>query len=116
MITGVHTMFYSDDAEASRAFLRDVIGFPATDVGGGWLIFDLPRADMGVHPTDSAGPPANTHDLSFFCTDIHGTVADLKSKGVEFLGDVQDQGFGWVTHFKIPGGIQVMLYEPKYSK
>jgi catechol 2,3-dioxygenase-like lactoylglutathione lyase family enzyme len=115
MIRGVHTMYYSSDPDGTRAFLRDVIGFPATDVGEGWLIFELPQADMGVHPAHPGErSAANTHDVSFYCDDIHGTVAGLKAKGVEFTEDVHDEGFGLVTHFRIPGGLHVQLYEPQY--
>ena len=116
-ITGVHTMFYSSDAPATRAFLRDVLKFPYTDVGEGWLIFETPPADMGVHPShDAPHAKPGAHDISFFCTDIEDTIADLKSKGVQFLEPVTDQGFGLVTHFKIPGGITVQLYQPAYRK
>jgi catechol 2,3-dioxygenase-like lactoylglutathione lyase family enzyme len=115
MIRGVHTMFYSSEPEALRAFLRDKLGFPATDVGGGWLIFDLPEADMGCHPSEG-GAPSGTHDISFYCDDIEATVAELKSKGVEFTGPVADRGYGLVTHFKVPGGFEVQLYQPRYSK
>ncbi|HUF05122.1 MAG TPA: VOC family protein [Aridibacter sp.] len=119
MIKGVHTMFYSDDAEGLREFLRDKLGFPYTDVGEGWLIFDLPEADMGVHPSDPEGrhgATAGTHDVSFYCDDIEATVEELKAKGVEFVSDVVDAGFGLVTHFKMPGGVKVQLYQPRYEK
>jgi catechol 2,3-dioxygenase-like lactoylglutathione lyase family enzyme len=117
MIKGVHTMFYTSDAEGLRAFLRDKLGFPATDVGGGWLIFDMPEADMGCHPTDQPdSPPSGTHAISFYCDDIYQTVGELKSRGVEFVGDVADYGYGLVTHFKVPGGFQVQLYQPLYAK
>lgn len=116
MIRGVHTMFYSSQAEELRAFLRDVLKFPFTDVGGGWLIFDMPEADMGVHPTQDNDTPPGTHAISFYCDDIHGTVADLKSRGVAFVHEVEDHGYGFVTHFKMPGGVTVQLYEPKYAK
>jgi catechol 2,3-dioxygenase-like lactoylglutathione lyase family enzyme len=117
MIRGVHTMFYSSEPEALRAFLRDKLGFPATDVGGGWLIFDLPEADMGCHPSDNRdGCRPGTHDISFYCDDIQQTVAELRSRGVEFTEDVSNQGFGLVTHFKMPGGVSVQLYQPLYSK
>jgi hypothetical protein len=115
MIRGIHGLLYSSDAEASRAFLRDQVKLPYTDVGGGWLIFDLPEGDLGFHPTDEGGTPGD-HDVSFYCDDIHGTVADLKSRGVVFKHDVQDHGYGYVTYFTIPGGIDVQLYEPKYQK
>jgi len=116
MIRGLHGLFYSSDADATRAFLRDQLQLPHVDVGGGWLIFDLPEADLGVHPLDEGGqPPANTHNVSFYCDDIAGTVADLRSRGVE-LDDPQDHGYGFVTYFAMPGGIRVQLYEPKYVK
>ena len=119
MIKGVHTMFYSSDAKGLRAFLRDKLGFKAHDVGDGWLIFDLPEADMGCHPSDETGKqgaPSGTHDISFYCDDLKQTVSELKAKGVEFKGDIEDQGFGWVTFFRMPGDIWVQLYQPKYRK
>ena len=116
MIRGAHTMFYTSEPEALRAFLRDQLGFPATDVGDGWLIFDLPEADMGCHPTEDGGPPSGTADISFYCDDIHATVAELKARGVEFVDEVEDHGYGLVTHFRVPGGFDVQLYEPRYTK
>src|SRR5262249_54849253 len=117
MIGGVHTMFYSSEPEALRAFLRDKLGLPCTDVREGWLIFDLPEADMGCHPADKGeGVPSGTHDISFYCDDIEKTVAELKARGVEFTGPVADQGYGLVTHFKMPGNFQVQLYQPRYTK
>jgi predicted enzyme related to lactoylglutathione lyase len=117
MIRGVHTMFYSSEPEALRAFLRDKLQFPFSDVGGGWLIFDLPEADMGCHPADPAeGKSSGTHDISFYCDDIEKTVAELKSRGVEFTEGVADHGYGLVTHFKMPGGMAVQLYQPRYVK
>jgi catechol 2,3-dioxygenase-like lactoylglutathione lyase family enzyme len=122
MIRGVHTMFYTSDAAATRAFLRDKLGFPFTDVGGGWLIFDLPEADMGCHPTGSSAktghptPPAGTQAISFYCDRIEQTISELKSRGVEFTRPVTDAGYGLVTAFKMPGGIEVELYQPHYTK
>jgi predicted enzyme related to lactoylglutathione lyase len=117
MIRGVHTMFYSSQAAELRAFLRDKLGFPATDVGEGWLIFDLPEADMGVHPTEeNDGAPSGTPDISFYCDDIQATVQELKARGVEFTGEIEDHGYGLVTHFKAPGGFELQLYQPRYSK
>ncbi len=117
MIRGVHTMFYTSEAEALRAFLRDKLGFSYTDVGGGWLIFDLPEADMGCHPAEpDDGSPSGTHAISFYCDDIHRTVAELKARGVEFTGEVRDMGYGLVTYFKVPGGFELQLYQPLYKK
>ena len=116
MITGVHTMFYSSKAEELRNFLRDKLLFPFTDVGGGWLIFEVPDAEMGCHPSESEGPPSGTHHISFYCDDIHRTVAELKERGVEFTDDVADHGYGLVTHFRMPGDFAVQLYQPRYKR
>jgi catechol 2,3-dioxygenase-like lactoylglutathione lyase family enzyme len=119
MIKGVHTMFYTSEPEAMRAFLRDKLGFTFTDVGDGWLIFDLPEADMGCHPADDSGEhgaPSGTHDISFYCDDIARTVEELRSRGVELVGGIEDAGFGLVTHFLMPGEVRVQLYQPHYRK
>lgn len=117
MIRGLHGLFYSSEAEAMRAFIRDKLKLPYTDTGGGWLIFDLPEGDIGVHPLDENGqPPSGTHDVSFYCDDIHGTVAELRSRGVRFDEEVADHGYGFVTYFTMPGNVKVQLYEPKYQK
>src|SRR5262245_15918714 len=116
MIKGVHTMFYSSQPDALRAFLRDKLGFPYTDVGEGWLIFDLPEADMGCHPIEEGhGPPSGTHYISFYCDDIQQTVRELRARGVEFTDDITDAGYGLVTHFKMPGDFAVQLYQPRYA-
>ena len=117
MIKGVHTMFYSSHAEETRAFIRDKLKFPYSDVGGGWLIFNLPEADMGCHPAEpKRGTPSGTHSISFYCDVIEKTVAELKSRDVEFTEDIKDEGFGLVTRFKMPGDFTVQLYQPKYKK
>ncbi len=110
-------MFYSSQPEELRAFIREKLRFPSTDVGEGWLIFDLPEAEMGCHPADPAeGKRAGTHDISFYCDDIHKTVAELRRRGVEFTEEVSDRSYGLVTHFKMPGGVEAQLYQPHYSK
>ena len=114
MIRGMHAMFYSSEADALRAFIRDKLGLPGTDVGGGWLIFDAPEADLGVHPTEDGNPPSGTCDISFYCDDIEGTVAELKAKGVEFAQGIEDHGYGLVTYFNVPGAFKVQLYQPRY--
>src|SRR5688572_22203615 len=96
-IKGIHGLLYSSDAEATRAFFRDAMKLPHTDVGGGWLIFDFAEGDLGVHPQDDDGQPApNTHDVSFYCDDIESTVAELRARGVEFKQDPADHGYGYV--------------------
>jgi hypothetical protein len=116
MIRGLHAMFYSSQAAELRAFLRDKLGLHGSDVGEGWLIFEAPEADLGVHPTDAQSPASGTADISFYCDDIEGTVRDLTARGVEFAHEIQDHGYGWVTHFKVPGDFVVQLYQPKYTK
>ncbi|NNC96026.1 MAG: VOC family protein [Chitinophagales bacterium] len=116
MITGVHTMFYTAKAEELRDFVKDKLGFSHFDAGEGWLIFNLPAADMGVHPSDESGQqgsPSGTHDISFMCDNIQETVSDLRSKGVEFKGEIEDHGYGWVTYFKVPGDFYVQLSQMK---
>lgn len=115
MIRGVHTMFYTSEPEELRVFLRDKLGFPATDVGDGWLIFDLPPAEMGCHPAEGAGgSPSGTHFISFYCDDVETTVAELKERGVEFVDDISETGYGRATHFRAPGGFEIELYQPNY--
>ena len=117
MITGVHTMFYSSKPEELRAFIRDKLGFSYTDVGEGWLIFDLPDAEMGCHPAEAQdGKRSGTHDISFYCDDIKKTVAELKAREVEFTDGIIDAGYGLVTHFKMPCGLVVQLFQPRYTK
>ena len=115
MIRGLHAMFYSSQADELRTFLKDKLGLSGKDVGGGWLIFDAPEADLGVHPTEN-DPPSGTADISFYCDDIIQTVSELQSRGVDFTQEVQDHGYGLVTHFKVPGDFVVQLYQPKYEK
>ena len=118
MITGIHTMFYTSEPESLRAFFRDKLGFPATDVGDGWLIFDLPDAELGCHPTEEEDKsvPSGTPFLSFYCDDIQQTVSELREKGVEFVGVVQDYGYGFSINFKAPGDFEIQLYQPKYTR
>ena len=116
MIRGLHAMFYSSQANELREFLRDKLGLAGTDVGEGWLIFNAPEADLGVHPIDGEDAASGTSDISFYCDDINGTVEELRSRGVEFTQEIQDHGYGLVTFFKVPGGFEIQLYQPKYSK
>jgi catechol 2,3-dioxygenase-like lactoylglutathione lyase family enzyme len=113
----VHTMFYTSKPEELRAFIRDKLRFPFTDVGDGWLIFDLPDAEMGCHPAESAdGKRSGTHSISFYCDDIQRTVAELKQRGVEFIDAITDAGYGLTTHFRMPGDFAVQLYQPHYRR
>jgi len=119
VIKGVHTMFYSSEVEALREFIREKLEFSYTDVGDGWLIFDLPEADMGCHPADengTHGKATGTHDISFYCDDIETTVNRLKARSVEFTSPIQDVGYGFATYFNMPGKLNVQLYQPRYTK
>lgn len=116
MIKGIHAMFYSSQAEDLRAFFRDKLGLPGSDVGDGWLIFKVPEADLGCHPEDiEHGVRSGTPHISFYCDDIHATVAELKGRGVEFTHPIEDHGYGLVTFFRVPGDFEVQLYQPKYQ-
>src|SRR5690606_15273871 len=111
MIKGVHTMFYSSDVKGLRDFLHDKLGLTSRDVGDNWLIFDLPEADMGCHPSDEhQGAHSGTHDISFYCDDIYKAVEELKEKGVSFKGEIEDRGYGLVTYFQVPGDFFLQLY------
>jgi predicted enzyme related to lactoylglutathione lyase len=117
MITGIHTLFYSRDADNARAFFRDVIALPFIDSGGGWLLFAAPPAELAVHPEDGddpgATPPGGT-EVYLMCHDIHQTVATLRAKGAEITADVTDEGYGLFTRLRIPGGGEIGLYEPRH--
>jgi len=116
MIKGVHTMFYSSKVEELRTFISEKLGFSSTDVGGGWLIYDIPEADMGCHPTEQGGEPASgTHYISFYCDDIETTVAELSTRGVEFVDEITNVGYGLAIHFVMPGNVEVELYQPAYK-
>jgi predicted enzyme related to lactoylglutathione lyase len=114
MITGTHALIYVEDAEAARAFFRDVLGRATVDAGGGWLIFNMPPAELGIHPTGEGEMPSGTHKVSLMCDDIEQTMAELEGKGVRFTEPVSDQGFGLVTTMVIPGGAEMMLYQPRH--
>jgi catechol 2,3-dioxygenase-like lactoylglutathione lyase family enzyme len=109
MITGAHAVIFSPDAEALRAWFRDVLELPSVDAGGGWLIFALPPAEVAAHPTEGAGG----HELYLMCDDIEATVAQLREKGVE-LSEITDQGFGRMTRIATPDGQSLGLYEPRH--
>ena len=111
MIKGLHGLFYTSKPEEMRAFLRDKLRFPFTDTGDGWLIFDMPQADLGCHPSERT-----FHLISFYCDDINKTVEELKSRGVEFTSGISEESWGLLTHFRMPGDMEVELYQPRYKK
>jgi predicted enzyme related to lactoylglutathione lyase len=112
MITAVHTLVYADDAEQARTFFRDVLGWPHVDAGSGWLIFRTGASELGVHPTGHGSGPH--HQISLMCDDIEATVADLRTKGVEFTREIRDDGFGFTIDFLVPGAGDMQLYQPRH--
>ena len=110
MITGTHAILYTTDADATRAFFRDVLGLAWVDSGDGWLIFALPPAELAAHPAD-----VSRHELFFLCDDINATVDELTAKGVEITAPITDQGWGLETWIAVPGAGTVGLYEPRHA-
>ncbi|PYX59061.1 MAG: extradiol dioxygenase [Acidobacteria bacterium] len=109
MISGAHVIVYSKNAEADRAFFRDVLGFKSVEAGHGWLIFALPPGEAAVHPSDESG----VHELYFMCDDLKTEMASLAKKGAT-CSKVQEQRWGSITKMRLPGGGEVGLYQPKH--
>ena len=110
MITGMHAIVFSPEAEKVRTFFADVLGMPSVDAGGGWLIFALPPAELAVHPADGE----SHHELYLMCDDIQATLAGLRDKGAEVCRDVSDQGWGLVAAIRLPDGSEFPIYEPRH--
>jgi catechol 2,3-dioxygenase-like lactoylglutathione lyase family enzyme len=114
MITGAHVTVFAQDADAARAFFRDVLDLPCVDAGGGWLTFALPPTELAFHPGPGWGRAEGQHMLFLMCDDIHRTVEDLENKGVEFVEPIADEGFGPITRLRVPGAGEISLYQPTY--
>jgi predicted enzyme related to lactoylglutathione lyase len=110
VITGMHAIVFSSQAEKVRAFFADVLGLPAADAGGGWLIFALPPAELAVHPADGD----SHHELYLMCDDIHATLAELTGKGAEVARGVSDQGWGLLAAIRLPDGSEFPIYQPRH--
>jgi predicted enzyme related to lactoylglutathione lyase len=110
VITGIHAIVFSEQAEKVRAFFADVLGMPSADAGDGWLIFALPPAELAVHPAEGEGH----HELYLRCDDIQATLAELRGKGVEVARDVSDQGWGLLAAIRLPDGSELPIYEPRH--
>ena len=109
MISGAHVILYSKNAEADRAFFRDVLRFKSVDAGHGWLIFALPPGEAALHPSDANG----VHELYFMCDSLKAEMASLAKKGVK-CSEVQEARWGLITKMRLPGGGEVGLYQPKH--
>ena len=122
MINGSHVIVFSRDPEADRAFFADVLEQPHVDAGGGWPIFKLPPAELAVHPSDGpagdgpAGDGPAGHELYFMCDDVEATMRDLRARGVEFTQDISEERWGRLTRFRLPGGGEVGMYEPRHPR
>jgi catechol 2,3-dioxygenase-like lactoylglutathione lyase family enzyme len=110
VITGMHAIVFSPEAEKVRAFFGDVLGLSSVDAGGGWLIFALPPAELAVHPADGD----SRRELYLMCDNIHATLAELTAKGVELARDVADQGWGLLAAIRLPDGSEFPIYEPRH--
>jgi hypothetical protein len=111
MINGAHSIIYSSNPEADRAFLRDVLKFPHLDVGDGWLIFALPPAEVAVHPSDEN----DVHELYLMCDDVAAFVAEMKKHAVGCTA-VQNLGWGLLTRLTLPGGGKLGVYQPRHAR
>lgn len=114
-ITGSHVVLYTSEPEAVRDTLQDVFELPHVDGGDGWLIFALPPAEVGIHPAE--GPTYSTgvrHQLCLMCDEINATIDELVAKGIKVSGAPEDEGWGITTNLLLPGGLEVMLYEPRH--
>jgi hypothetical protein len=108
MIFGSHVVLISTDPDADREFLDSVLDLDHVDAGGGWLIFGLPPAEAAVHPADAPGA-----QLYLMCDDLDAEMARLAARGVE-CAEVESARWGEVTSFRLPGGAEVGLYEPRH--
>jgi predicted enzyme related to lactoylglutathione lyase len=114
-ITGAHVLLYTSEPEKLRGVLKDVFKWKHVDAGEGWLIFALPPAELGVHPAE--GPTFESgmkHQFTLMCDDITATISDLRARGIQVTGEPEDEGFGITVMLSLPGGVEVMLYQPRH--
>jgi hypothetical protein len=111
LITGAHSIIYSTNPEADRTFLRDVLHLPNVDVGGGWLIFGLPPAEVAVHPSDKN----DVHEFYLMCDDVEALVAEMTKRGIA-CSEVKHQGWGLLTAISLPGGGKLRVYQPRHAR
>ncbi len=111
MITGVHAIVFSDDADPVRRFFADVLGLPSIDAGGGWPIFALPPAELAVHPGDTT-----RHELYLICDDLDAAIGALEARGVALARPIATQAWGRLTAIALPDGSELALYEPSHPR
>jgi hypothetical protein len=110
MITGAHSIIYSRDTDADRAFLRDVLQLSSVDAGGGWLIFGLPPAELAVHPAEHA-----RHELYLMCDDVATFVREMAERNIA-CAPVTDQRWGLLTEVSLPGGGKLGVYQRRHAR
>ena len=123
MLTGIHTLIYSDDPDSTRAFLRDVVGWPCVedaDSEPGWLIFKSGPSELGVHPTSGTHEGGDYshprhHSIALMCDDVEATAAELEKRGARFSGGIEELGFGRGIRLQLPAADDVLLYQPQHS-
>ena len=111
MISGAHIIIYSKDADADRAFFKDVLGLPNVDVGDGWLIFGLPPSEIAVQPDATSG----RHELYLMCDDVEACVAEANKRGVK-TDEIANRGWGLLTNVHLPGGGTLGVYQPRHAR
>jgi len=110
MLTGLHAIVFTPEADEVRAFFRDTLGLGSVDAGNGWPIFAMPPAELAVHPSDDKPH----HALYLMCDDIEKTLTELRGKGVEIVGDVRDVRWGLLSAIRLPDGSEIPIYEPRH--
>jgi len=111
MINGAHAIIYSSNAEADKAFFKNILGLKNVDVGRGWLIFALPPSELAVHPSDNS----TGHELYLMCDDIKTFIAEMKKNDIS-CSEPKDQGWGILTELKLPGGGMLGVYQPRHER
>jgi hypothetical protein len=111
MITGAHSVIYSQNPEADRAFLRDILKFRSVDAGGGWLIFALPPAELAVHPSEKN----DVHEFYLICDDVAALILEMLQHNVTCT-PVQTERWGLLTHITLPGGGKLGIYQPRHAR
>ena len=111
MLIGVHSVIYSTNPDADRAFLRDVMKLTNVDAGGGYIVFGLPPSEVAIHPADKN----NTHELYLMCDDVEAFIGEMKEHNIS-CGSVQDEGWGLLTQVTLPGGGKLGVYQPRHAR
>src|SRR3954463_5693103 len=111
MIIGAHSIIYSTNPEADRAFLRDVLQLPNVDVGGGWLIFGLPPAEVAVHPSGKN----DVHEFYLMCDNVETLSTEMKERQVA-CSEIKNEGWGMLVHVTLPGGGKLGIYQPRHAR